>query len=134
MLVYCSSASLYYNISCHFELPYSYMLKIPSKWDTSLVSKVEMDVRFNPNSQRLKRNVWKFLVRFSCLGNIWISQNYKSEIRVNHNATWIKALDNLIFPNVARRFCIMILCWTLPKNRERIPHQMCLIRLNIVTA
>jgi len=39
MLVNCSSASLYYNISYSFELPYSYMLKIPSKWNTSLVSK-----------------------------------------------------------------------------------------------
>ena len=97
--------------------------------------KWRMDVRFNPNFWHSKRNVWKILVIFCCLNNIWISQNFKTEIRVNHNATWIKALlDNLIFPNVVRRFCIMILCWALPKNRKRMPHQMCLIWLNIVTA
>ena len=118
-------------LNCHIYI----CLKFSLNWIQAWCQKWRMDVRFKPNSWRLKRNVWKFLVRFCSLGSIWISQNFKSEIRVHHIATGIKALlDNLIFPNVARRFCIMILCWALPKNRERMPHQTCLIRLNIVTA
>ena len=113
-------------------------LKFPLYGIQAWCQKWRMDVRFNPKFLHLKRNVWKFSVIFCCLNNNWISQNFKSEIRVNHKATWNKALlDNLIYPNVARwfeRFCVIILCWALPKNGERMPHQMCHKGLNIVTA